>query len=113
VVYRINAVNVVRPENLRRCIAGARSVSGLAQHPPKAVFAAASDAGDESSANVLPAQLNQITAAIRVYVLPSADAASRIHCDFETPAGSLGVASALAHSPSIIGLVALSDATRE
>src|SRR5260370_40678047 len=93
--------------------AGARRPTSTAQQPPNVVFAAASDAGDESSANVLPAELNQMTAAIRVYVLPSADAASRIHCDFETPAGSLGVASALAHSPSIIGLVGLSGATRE
>jgi hypothetical protein len=59
--------------------------------------------GEESKANVLPAQLNQMTAVIRMYVVLIAWAASRIHCDFDAPDGSLGVASALAHSASIIG----------
>jgi hypothetical protein len=85
----------------------------VAGHPPKAVAAPAIELADESSAHVVPDALNQIAAEIRGNCVPKADAASMSHWPLVTPAGSPATGSTLPHSASIIGLVALSDATRE
>src|SRR5438034_955425 len=81
--------------------------------PPNALRAALSLLELESSAQVVPSWLTQMAAFSRGNLLHIAAAASMIHCPLVTPAGSPAPRSALPYSASIIGLEALSEATRE
>src|SRR5260370_35055955 len=85
----------------------------VAGPPPKAGVAPAIELADESRAHAVPDALNQMAAEIRGNWVPNACAPSMIHCPLVTPAGSPATGSTLPHSASIMGLVALSDATRE
>ena len=83
------------------------------RHPPNAVRAPAMELVDEFKAHLVLERLNQMAARIRGNLVRIALAESMIHWPFVTPAGSPAMGSALAHSASIIGLVAFKDATRE